>query len=254
MTQEDPPLSPPPVVELDSISLSRRGRKILDEVSLSITRPGRVCGILGANGAGKTSLLKVMTGLVRPDGGTVRIEGEVVPLGTMPPRAGALIEEPRFYPWLSGRDNLFVAAGGKSERLANVDGILAAAGLDERADDRVRVYSQGMRQRLGIARALLPDPPLVLLDEPANGLDPEGIAWLRTLLVSLREKGTTVVVTSHVLPEVQRTCDMVVVMSAGRIVAGGPMADALAGFASLEDLYFSLADHAQVQVTNRWLL
>jgi ABC-2 type transport system ATP-binding protein len=254
MTQEDPPLPPTPVMELDSISLSRRGRKILDEVSLSITEPGRVCGILGANGAGKTSLLKVITGLVRPDGGTVRMQGGVVPHCTMPAQVGALIEEPRFYPWLSGRDNLFVAAGGRSERVAKVDGILAAVGLDDRAADRVRVYSQGMRQRLGIGRALLPDPAILLLDEPANGLDPEGIAWLRSLLVSLRERGTTVVVTSHVLSEVQRTCDMVVVMSAGKAVAGGAMADALADFASLEDLYFSLADRATVQVTNRWLL
>ncbi len=254
MTQADPSLSPPPVIELDAISLSRRGRKILDEVSLCVTKPGRVCGILGANGAGKTSLLKVITGLVRPDGGTVRMQGGVVSHGTMPAQVGALIEEPRFYPWLSGRDNLFVAAGGRSDRVAKVDGILAAIGLDGRADDRVRVFSQGMRQRLGIGRALLADPPIVFLDEPANGLDPEGIAWLRTLLASLRERGTTVVVTSHVLSEVQRTCDMVVVMSAGRIVAGGAMADALAGFASLEDLYFSLAGQATAQATKRWVL
>jgi ABC-2 type transport system ATP-binding protein len=232
----------PPVLELRSISLTRGGRTILDRVDLSILKPGEVCGLLGANGAGKTSLLKVITGLLRADKGSVSIQGEVSPPGRMPTDMGALIEEPRFYPWLSARDNLAIAAGGRPERLERIDHLLAIAGLEERARERVSVYSQGMRQRLGIARALLGDPAIVLFDEPSNGLDPEGIAWLRALLVSLRTDGKTVLVASHVLAEIQRICQMVVVMGSGRIIAEGPMVEILAGFSSVEDLYFSLSD------------
>ena len=241
-----------PVLALEALSLVRRGRKILDDVDLNITGRGRVCGILGSNGAGKTSLLKVLTGLVRPSSGSVSVLGDTIPHGVMPADVGALVEEPRFYPWLSARDNLMVAAGGRSDRTARVDEVLAAVGLQDRADDRVRIYSQGMRQRLGIGRVLLSEPEVVLLDEPANGLDPEGIAWLRTLLGSQRERGATVVVTSHVLSEIQRTCDSVVVMSGGRIVAGGAMADVLAGSSLLEDLYFSLSDDNAPPVSHRW--
>jgi len=242
MSRNDPPSQTPPVLEVEGVSLVRRGRKILDEVSLCIQQPGQVWGILGANGAGKTCLLKVITGLMRANSGVVRVQGEVLPPGVMPSRVGALIEEPRFYPWLTGRDNLLVFAGGDNVKSARVDELLSLVGLRERANDKVRIYSQGMRQRLGIARALLSDPALVLLDEPANGLDPEGIAWLRALVAALRSKGTTVVITSHVLSEVQRTCDTVVVMSAGRIFAEGPMASVLSGVSSLEELYFRLAE------------
>ncbi len=232
----------PPVLELESISLVRGGRRIIQDVNLAILGPGEVCGVLGSNGAGKTSLLKVITGLLRPSGGFVRIRGVAAPPGRMPEDVGALIEEPRFYPWLSGRDNLLLAAGGRSERFSRVDDLLATVGLEDRAGDKVKVYSQGMRQRLGIARVLLSDPSLVLLDEPSNGLDPEGIAWLRSLLTSLRERGATVVITSHVLAEVQRTCQTVVVLSSGKIVAQGAVEGFLASFSSLEELYFGLAD------------
>ena len=230
------------VLETSSVRLTRKGRRLLDDLSLSLAGPGRVSGILGANGAGKTCLLRVVTGLMRPDSGEVRVLGRAVPAGVMPERVGALIEEPRFYPWLSGRDNLLVAAAGRSAQVDRIDRILADVGLETRAGDTVRVYSQGMRQRLGIGRALLSDPQLLLLDEPANGLDPDGIVWLRDLLLSLGERGTSVVVTSHVLTEVQRTCDTVVVLSGGRCVAGGDMGEVLSDFASLEDLYFSLGE------------
>jgi ABC-2 type transport system ATP-binding protein len=242
VSEGDAVLAPPPVLEVVSVRLTRGGRRILDDVSISLSKQGEVCGLLGSNGAGKTSILKVITGLVRPDSGTVRVRGGTCPYGRMPEDVGALIEEPRFYPWLSARDNLFVVAGGRSERVERIDHLLNKVGLADRGDEKVRVYSQGMRQRLGIARALLSDPPLLLLDEPSNGLDPEGIAWLRSLLSELSERGATVVVTSHVLAEIQRTCGLVVVVGAGRIVANGAMSDVLGGYSSLEELYFSLSD------------
>lgn len=244
---EPPPLMggtsvSPPVLELDSISLARRGRFLLDRVSLSVVGEGEVCGILGPNGAGKTSLLRVITGLWRSDSGTVRIRGEVSPAGRMPKEMGGLIEEPRFYPWLSARENLMVAAGGRKEWMERVEAVLAAVGLDERAADKTKAFSQGMRQRLGIARVLLGGPRLVILDEPSNGLDPEGIAWLRTLVASLSEKGTTVLITSHVLAEIEKICQTVLVMGSGRILARGAIKDILVGFSSVEDLYFSLSE------------
>jgi ABC-2 type transport system ATP-binding protein len=197
---------------------------------LDLTVPvGVVYGFLGPNGAGKTTTMRLLTGLIRPDAGTIEMLGQ-------PYRArdrtrlfdvGALVETPAFYPYLSGRDNLHVlAAAGAKVPATRVEEVLDTVALRDRAGDRFSTYSLGMKQRLGIAGALLNDPPLLLLDEPANGLDPAGIVAMRALLRTLTSQGKTVFVSSHILPEVQQLADVVGIIAAGRIVSEGPL-DAL---------------------------
>ena len=230
-----------PAIDLRSVCLMRAGRKILDDVSFQVAC-GSVCGLLGANGAGKTSVLRVATGLIGPHAGEVRVARHPVAAGRMPAQVGALIEEPRFYPWLSARENLLVAAAGRRERVVRIDDLLAEVGLWERKADKVRAYSQGMRQRLGIARVLLGSPEVLLLDEPANGLDPAGYRWLRGLVARLNANGVTILLASHALGEVQRLCSEVVVLAEGKVVACGTTAEVLSGHATLEDYFFALTD------------
>lgn len=206
-----------------------RARTALDELDLAVPSGG-VFGLLGQNGAGKTTALRCMLGLVRPTTGTCRVLGadSSRDLHRIIGRVGALIESPGLTPALSGRRNLALLARLDRIGPSRVERALRAAGLAERADDPVATYSLGMRQRLGIAAALLRDPEVVILDEPANGLDPAGINEIRHLLVGLVAEGRTVIVSSHLLDEVERTCDRLAIIEAGRCVAVGPIGDVLA--------------------------
>jgi ABC-2 type transport system ATP-binding protein len=205
------------------------GRLALDGLDL-IVPSGGVFGVLGRNGAGKTTALRCLLGLIRPTSGVCRVLGadSSTDLHRVISQIGALIETPGLAPSLTGRRNLALLARLDRIGADGVERALRAAGLAERADDPVATYSLGMRQRLGIAAALLRDPEVVVLDEPANGLDPAGIAEIRGLLVSLAREGRTVVVSSHLLDEAQKMCDRVAVMDAGRCVAVGPVRELLA--------------------------
>ena len=216
----------------------------LDGLDLAVEE-GHVVGLLGPNGAGKTTALRVLLGLVRPDAGSVRIDGDPVSQGWVAgERVGAMVATPAFYPHLSGVDNLRVVATAwgwagtrTTARIAAALDMVDLAGAGGRT---AKGYSTGMRQRLGIALALLADPPILLLDEPANGLDPAGIVEIRDLLVSLAAGGRTILVSSHLLTEVERTCDQVTIVDRGRIVATGTP-NALAG--SGERIELSLSAH-----------
>ena len=195
----------------------------LDNLTLSVPHGG-VFGLLGPNGAGKSTLLRIIAGLVRADAGAVRLLGE----GAGPAarrRLGALIDSPLFYPFLSARELLTVLAR-TSQISADPLPLLQLVGLDTAADRPIAGFSLGMKQRLGIAAALLTDPQVVILDEPTNGLDPEGIAEMRTLLRHLAdERGVTVLLSSHLLDEVERICDRVAILSHGRLVTEGKVSE-----------------------------
>ena len=204
----------------------------VDGVDLQIDR-GTLYGFLGPNGAGKTTTIRMLLGLIFPTRGEVRVLGEAVfpaerARGRALRRVGAIIEEPGFWNYLSGRTNLAYlarAAGPAADRrarLGRIDEVLRLVGLEGAADKKVKAYSQGMRQRLAIALALLGEPELLILDEPTNGLDPRGMREIRLLLRRLAEDGTTVFVSSHLLAEVEAMCDRVGVLARGRLVAEGP--------------------------------
>jgi ABC-2 type transport system ATP-binding protein len=208
----------------------------VDALNLSIAQ-GELYGFLGPNGAGKTTTIRMVLGLVFPSGGAVDVLDRPVfrPAGRVGTaalrRMGALVEEPAFWKYLSGRRNLmyFAKAAGPSDdrdqRLGRVDETLRLVGLERAADKKVKAYSQGMRQRLGIALAMLGRPDVLVLDEPTNGLDPQGMREVRTLLRRLCDEGTTVFVSSHLLWEVEAMCDRVGVLAQGRLVAEGPPAE-----------------------------
>jgi ABC-2 type transport system ATP-binding protein len=205
-------------------------QSVVDGLDLSVER-GELYGFLGPNGAGKTTTIRMALGLVRPSSGEVELLGAPVfsPEGRRAlERVGALVEEPGFYRFLSGRRNLevFARAGGRGEgtdlRLSRLDEVLETVDLADAAGKRVRAYSQGMRQRLGIAAALLGKPDVLVLDEPTNGLDPQGMREIRLLLRRLADAGTTVFVSSHLLTEVEAMCDRVGVLAHGRLLAEGP--------------------------------
>jgi len=206
-------------------------RLAVDGVSLTVRR-GEVYGFLGPNGAGKTTTLRMLLGLVRPTGGAARVLG--LPPGSPDAlrRVGSLVEGPGFYPYLSGRENLRVLARYAGLGDAAVDEALDRVELTSRAGDRYRAYSLGMKQRLGVAAALLGRPELLILDEPTNGLDPAGMADMRELVRSLASGGQTVLLSSHLLGEVEQICDRVGVIVAGRLSAEGTVAE-LRGGASL---------------------
>lgn len=197
----------------------------VDHLTLSVKR-GRVLGLLGANGAGKTTAIGMLLGLLTPSAGSVRVLGLTPGSAGLAGRVGALVEEPALYPWLSGRDNLLaLAEWGPELPQASVDEALERLRLTGAKNQRVKSYSQGMRQRLGLAAAIMRKPDLVVLDEPTNGLDPVGIREFRGLVDSLVAGGATVVISSHLLGEVQQICSDVVVLSGGRVVADVAVAD-----------------------------
>ena len=206
-------------------------RTALAGLDLSVPA-GVVYGFLGPNGAGKTTTMRLLTGLIHPDAGTIEVLGQ--PFGRGDRRrlfdVGALIETPSFYPYLSARENLrSLAATGARTSKTRIEELLELVGLRDRAKDRVQTYSLGMKQRLGIAAALLSDPRLLLLDEPSNGLDPAGIVAMRATLRQLAATGKTVFVSSHILGEVEQLVDVLGIIAAGRIVREGRIADLLEG-------------------------
>ncbi len=202
-------------------------RTAIDSVDLRIPA-GVAFGLLGPNGAGKTTLIRTLLGLTRATAGTMRVMGCEMPAqhARALARVGAVVEEPRFHGHLTGRENLrVVSALLTDEATARIPAALDRVGLGDRADDPVRDYSLGMKQRLGIARCLLNDPRLLILDEPMNGLDPAGIQEFRSLLASLVAEGRTVLISSHLLDEIERTCDMVAIIDLGRLIRQGRLSD-----------------------------
>lgn len=200
----------------------------VDDLDLTVGH-GEVYGLLGPNGAGKTTTLRILLGLARPTSGSVAVRG--LPPGSPEALAGvgALVEEPALYPYLSGRDNLRVLAHYCGVDRDRVEQVLATVELTDRADSKLKTYSLGMRQRLGVAAALLKDPELLILDEPTNGLDPKGMAEMRGLIRSLGSGERTVVLSSHLLAEVEQVCDRVGILSHGRMVAEGSVAELRGG-------------------------
>ena len=221
----------PLIVETHGLSKRFGERLALSDVHLTVPR-GAVFGLLGHNGAGKTTLIRLLVGLTRPDSGSVLLGGRDLHShrSDVLARVGALIEEPRFHVHLSGRQNLrLVAAARGSQAVARVESALRQVQLTRRADDRVRTYSTGMRQRLGIARCLLADPELMILDEPMNGLDPMAILDLRALIARMAADGRTVLLSSHLLDEIERTCQSVAIIDRGRLVAVGTISELTGG-------------------------
>jgi len=206
----------------------RPPEKALDGLDLMVD-VGGVHGFLGPNGSGKTTTIRVLLGLARADRGEVRVLGREVParLQDVVGSVGALVENPLFLPGMSGRDQLRLLARSVGIPRTRVEEVLELVRLRERADDRVKGYSLGMRQRLGIAAALLKDPRLLVLDEPSNGLDPAGMKEMRDLVRELGTQGRTVFLSSHLLGEVQQVCDRVSILSRGRCLVQGPVADVL---------------------------
>lgn len=209
-------------IETEALTKRYGATVAVDGLSLRVGR-GEVFGLLGPNGAGKTTTIAMLLGLVRPSAGRARVLGHAMPeeRAAALARVGAMIEAPALYPYLSGYDNLRVLALAGGIAPARVGAALEAVELTPRARDKARVYSQGMRQRLAIAAALLPDPELIILDEPTNGLDPAGTAEIRELIRALAAGGRTIVLCSHILHEVEQVCGRVAIMKAGRLVAEG---------------------------------
>src|SRR3954452_24049470 len=221
---QDNQVSHDDVVQTHELTKRYGDRLAADRVSLTVRR-GEVYGFLGPNGAGKTTTLRMVLGLIRPTSGSAVVLGE--PAGTTAAiaRVGALVEGPGFYPYLSGRDNLRVMARYRGIADRAVDDVLDRVDLGARGRDRYSRYSLGMKQRLGVAAALLGEPDLLVLDEPTNGLDPAGMADMRALLVDVAAGGQTVLLSSHLLAEVQEICDRVGIISGGRLLAEGTVAD-----------------------------
>ncbi|HJR18301.1 MAG TPA: ATP-binding cassette domain-containing protein [Actinomycetota bacterium] len=220
------------IIEIEGLRKEYRGRRgpTVAVGGLDLAVPdGGVFGFLGPNGSGKTTTIRCLLGLVRPSAGRCSVLGvdAQIDLHRVIGRIGAIVETPAAFPTMSGRKNLSLVARVDGIGPRSVDAALDRVGLGERADDLVNGYSLGMRQRLGIAAALLKDPALVVLDEPANGLDPAGIVEVRELLRDLGREGRTVFVSSHLLSEVQQTCDRVAILARGRAVAAGPVHEVL---------------------------
>ena len=216
------------MITTTALTKSYNSVPVVHDVSLHC-EPGTITGFLGANGAGKSTTLKMIAGLVRPDRGTATVDGRPYVELPNPTRVvGLLLDASAMHPGRSGRSTLTIAARMADVHLGRVEHLFDLVGLAGAADKRVGTYSLGMRQRLGVAQALVGDPAALILDEPANGLDPEGIAWMRTLLRDFADRGGTVLLSSHLLHEVQATADHLVVIAGGAVVAAGRLDDLLA--------------------------
>jgi ABC-2 type transport system ATP-binding protein len=225
-----------PILVAERLSKAYGARQAVADLDLEVC-PGEVFGFLGPNGAGKTTTIRMLLGLVTPTGGRVELFGRDLAThgDDVLPRIGALVEAPAFYPYLSGRDNLRAVGSVLGRATASrLDEVLELVDLRGRQGDRARSYSLGMKQRLGVATALLDDPDLLVLDEPANGLDPAGIREMRDLMRSLVAAGKTVFLSSHVLAEVQQICDRVGIISRGRLVKLAPVSELMAGRGEFE--------------------
>ncbi|MCF6797354.1 ABC transporter ATP-binding protein [Bacillus sp. ET1] len=234
------------ILDVKSVSKKVRRRHLVKGVSFQIGE-GEICGLLGPNGAGKTTLIRLLTGLIKPTGGEVFINNKTILSQRKEAlqSVGAIVESPIFFSYMTGKENLTNLArlhpfSTKQERQQRVKEVLDIVGLTGRENDKVRTYSLGMKQRLGIAQALLGDPDLLILDEPANGLDPMGVRELRELLFTLkRDYNKTILISSHLLDELQRVCDQIVVMREGELIWDGAL-DQLASGKNLEDAFVEL--------------
>jgi ABC-2 type transport system ATP-binding protein len=234
-----------PLIETRALT-KHYGERVVAVDSLDLrVRRGEVYGFLGPNGAGKTTTLRMLLGLVRPTSGSAAVLGAPPGSPAGLARIGSMVEAPGFYPYLSGADNLRVLAGHAGVALARVGAVLAQAGLTDRADDRVATYSMGMKQRLGVAAALLKDPELLILDEPTNGLDPAGMAEMRGFIRELAGEGRTVMLSSHLMNEIEQVSDRVGVIRAGSLVAEGTVEE-LRGRAGLRVRAEPLGDAARI--------
>jgi ABC-2 type transport system ATP-binding protein len=226
-----------PAIETSGVTKRFGARTAVDGVELLVPR-GSAFGFLGPNGAGKTTMIRMLLGLTRASAGQMRVLGHPVPADRAAAlqRVGAIVEDPRFHNHLSGRENLrIVAAVRGPEADARIAPALARVGLSERADDKVKRYSLGMRQRLGVARCLLADPLLLILDEPTNGLDPGGIQEFREMIRAMVEQeGRTVFLSSHLLDEVEKICDAAAIVDRGKVITQGPIAELAEGGAHSE--------------------
>ena len=212
-----------------------RGALAVDRVSLEV-RKGQVFGFLGPNGSGKTTTIGMLLGVITPTAGRIALFGADDARGLQRARlrTGATLEQPNFYPYMSGLDNLRIVANVKGAPRREIDRVLDVTGLTARRKSRFRTYSLGMKQRLALAAALLNDPDLVVLDEPANGLDPDGMREIREIVTSLADGGKTVFLSSHLLWEVERMCTHAAIVSRGRIVRRGTVAELVAGSTIVE--------------------
>ena len=237
LSEVAPPRGTDDSLAVETHGLTKRfgGRTAVNGVDLVVPR-GCAFGYLGPNGAGKTTLIRVLLGLTHADAGTMKLLGHSVPAhrDVALARVGAIVDEPRFHQHLTGRQNLQILAAAREQAAtARIESALDRVGILHRANDKVSKYSMGMRQRLGVAACLLGDPHLLILDEPMNGLDPAGMADMREMILSLVAEGRTVVLSSHLLDEIERTCDAVAIVDQGRIIRQGPINELLAG-SSLE--------------------
>jgi ABC-2 type transport system ATP-binding protein len=232
---------------IETTGLTKRfgARTALDGIDLQVPR-GSAFGFLGPNGAGKTTIIRTLLGLTAANAGTMKILGRPVPLERAQAlrRVGAIVEEPRFHPNLTGRENLrLVAAVRGPETRARIEPALARVGLSDRAGNKVKSYSMGMRQRLGVARCLLADPLLLILDEPTNGLDPGGIQEFREMIRAMVEQeGRTVFISSHLLDEVEKTCDAAAIVDRGKVIVQGSIADLAQGGGVRNELILGVDD------------
>jgi ABC-2 type transport system ATP-binding protein len=232
---------------IETAGLTKRfgERTALDGIDLQVPR-GCAFGFLGPNGAGKTTIIRTLLGLTPASAGSIRVLGHPVPAERAQAleRVGAIVEEPRFHMHLTGRENLRVVAAVRGpETFARIDSALARVGLSERANNKVKSYSMGMRQRLGVARCLLADPLLLILDEPTNGLDPAGIQEFREMIRAMVEhEGRTVFISSHLLDEVEKTCDAAAIVDRGKIVTQGAIAELASGGGARHELIVGVDD------------
>ncbi len=235
------------VIEIEGLrkSYRRRGGTTLAVDGLDLTVPeGGVYGFLGPNGSGKTTTIRCLLGLARPTTGVIRLLGQPVPDGLRDAvsRTGAIVETPALFPTMSARENLRLLGSVDGIGLRRVDEVLAIVGLADRASDLVKRYSLGMKQRLGLAAALLKDPDLLMLDEPANGLDPAGMREVRQLLRRLANEGRTVFVSSHILAEIESTCDHVAILAKGRLVTHGTVEEVISAAGHRASVFVKVDD------------
>ncbi|MBE1555371.1 ABC transporter ATP-binding protein [Sporosarcina limicola] len=231
------------IVELQAVSKKVRGKYLVRDVSIQVEK-GAICGLLGPNGAGKTTIIRMLTGLIRPTSGDIFINEQsvVTNRASALKNVGAIVESPIFFPYMTGRENLKNLVRlhdtiPKLEENAKVAEVLQISGLEARADEKVRTYSLGMKQRLGIAQALLGDPALLILDEPANGLDPMGMRELRELILTLKNKyDKTILLSSHLLDEIQKMCNQIVIIREGELIWSGELDDEQ----NLEEVFIEL--------------